>query len=262
MQTVTCQGVVLHVQVDGPEDGPFVMFANSLGTDLRVWEPLLPSLPAGLRIVRFDKRGHGLSDCPEAPYDIDTLVSDAEAVIDALGVGDIVFVGLSIGGLIGQGLAARRPELLRGLVLMDTAAKIGSPEMWQERIDGLRAGGIGSMADGILDRWFAPEMRNDAARLAPWRNMLTRTPLEGYIGCCSAIAGADFTASTSVLTIPVMAMAGSEDGSTTPDMVKATADLCNGAFHVVPNTGHLPCVEAPEQAGALISDFLKEVGHV
>ena len=118
------------------------------------------------------------------------------------------------------------------------------------------------MADGILDRWFAPEMRNDAARLAPWRNMLTRTPLEGYIGCCSAIAGADFTASTSVLTIPVMAMAGSEDGSTTPDMVKATADLCNGAFHVVPNTGHLPCVEAPEQAGALISDFLKEVGHV
>ncbi len=262
MTPITSQGVTLHTRIDGPEDGPVVMFANSLGTDLRVWDLMLPYLPDGLRTVRFDKRGHGLSDCPKAPYDMAEQVSDAEAVIDAYGLKDIVFVGLSIGGLIGQGLAARRPELLRGLVLMDTAAKIGSPEMWQERIDGLRAGGIGSMADGILDRWFAPEMRNDAARLAPWRNMLTRTPLEGYIGCCSAIAGADFTASTSVLTIPVMAMAGSEDGSTTPDMVKATADLCNGAFHVVPNTGHLPCVEAPEQAGALISDFLKEVGHV
>ncbi|OSQ47602.1 3-oxoadipate enol-lactonase [Marivita geojedonensis] len=262
MKTITSRGIALHVQTDGPESGPVVMFANSLGTDLRVWDLMLPYLPDGLRTVRFDKRGHGLSDCPEAPYDIAELVDDAEAVIDAHDLKDIVFVGLSIGGLIGQGLAARRPELLRGLVLMDTAAKIGSPEMWQERIDGLRAGGIESMAEAILDRWFAPEMRNDAARLAPWRNMLTRTPLEGYIGCCSAIAGADFTESTSGLTMPVMAMAGSEDGSTTPDMVKATADLCNGAFHVIPNTGHLPCVEAPEQAGALISDFLKEVGHV
>ncbi|MCR9108938.1 3-oxoadipate enol-lactonase [Marivita sp. XM-24bin2] len=262
MRTVTSHGVTLHVQVDGPERGPVVMLANSLGTDMRVWDPLLPFLPSGLRIVRFDKRGHGLSDCPDAPYDMDTLVSDAETVIDALGVRDVVFVGLSIGGLIGQGLAARRPDLLRALVLMDTAAKIGSPNMWQERISGLRKGGIEGMADAILDRWFAPEMRGDPTRLTPWRNMLTRTPLEGYIGCCAAIAGADFTETTKALKMPVMAMAGSEDGSTTPDMVKATADLCNGVFHVIPNTGHLPCVEAPEQTGALISEFLKEVGHV
>lgn len=262
MRTVTSQGVTLHVQVDGPDSGPVVMLANSLGTDMRVWDPLLPFLPTGVRIVRFDKRGHGLSDCPDAPYDMDTLVSDAEAVIDTLGLRDIAFVGLSIGGLIGQGLAARRPDVLRALVLMDTAAKIGSPEMWQDRIAGLRAGGISSMADAILDRWFAPEMRNDAARLAPWRNMLTRTPIEGYIGCCAAIAGADFTQSTADLTIPVMAMAGSEDGSTTPEMVQATAKLCNATFHVILDAGHLPCVEAPKQVGALISDFLKEVGHV
>jgi 3-oxoadipate enol-lactonase len=262
MRTVTSQGVTLHVQVDGPDSGPVVMLANSLGTDMRVWDPLLPFLPTGVRIVRFDKRGHGLSDCPEAPYDMDTLVSDAEAVIDTLGLRDIAFVGLSIGGLIGQGLAVRRPDVLRTLVLMDTAAKIGSPEMWQDRIAGLRAGGISSMADAILDRWFAPEMRNDAARLAPWRNMLTRTPIEGYIGCCAAIAGADFTQSTSDLTLPVMAMAGSEDGSTTPELVEATAKLCNATFHVIPDAGHLPCVEAPKQVGALISDFLKEVGHV
>lgn len=262
MKTVTSNGAVLHVQVDGPDTGPVVMFANSLGTDLRVWDPLLPFLPHGLRVVRFDKRGHGLSDCPAAPYDMNLLVSDAEAVIDALGLQDIAFVGLSIGGLIGQGLAARRPNLMRGLVLMDTAAKIGSPEMWNERIASLRSGGIGSMADAILDRWFAPEMRNDANRLAPWRHMLTRTPLEGYIGCCAAIAGADFTESTRALTLPVMAMVGAEDGATTPEMVKATAKLCNAAFHVIPDAGHLPCVEAPDAVAALISDFLKEVGHV
>ncbi len=262
MKTVTSNGVTLHVQLEGPEDGPVVMFANSLGTDLRVWDLLLPHLPEGLRIVRFDKRGHGLSDCPEAPYHMDTLVADAEVIIDTLGLRDIAFVGLSIGGLIGQGLAARRPEVMRALVLMDTAAKIGSPEMWQERIDALRTGGIGSMADSFLNRWFAPEMRNDPARLAPWRNMLTRTPIEGYIGCCAAIAEADFTRSTRALTLPVMAMAGSEDGATTPEMVRATADLCNAAFHVIQDAGHLPCIEAPEQVGALITDFLKETAHV
>lgn len=262
MKTVTSNDVTLHVQVEGPETGPVVMFANSLGTDLRVWDLLLPHLPEGLRIVRYDKRGHGLSDCPAAPYDMDTLVADAEAIIDTLGLRDIAFVGLSIGGLIGQGLAARRPETMRALVLMDTAAKIGSPEMWQDRIDALRTGGIASMADAILDRWFAPEMRNDATRLAPWRHMLTRTPIEGYIGCCAAIAGADFTETTRALTLPVMAMAGSEDGSTTPDLVRTTAELCNAAFHVIADAGHLPCIEAPEHVGALISDFLKETGHV
>ncbi|WP_416882793.1 3-oxoadipate enol-lactonase [Marivita sp.] len=262
MKTVTSNGAVLHVQVDGPDTGPMVMFANSLGTDLRVWDPLLPHMPKGLRIVRFDNRGHGLSDCPAAPYDMDTLVFDAEAVVEALGLTNVAFVGLSIGGLIGQGLAARRPDVMRALVLMDTAAKIGSPEMWGERIAAVQSGGLEPMGDAILDRWFAPEMRNDATRLAPWRNMLIRTPVDGYVGCCAAIAGADFTASTAALTLPVMAMAGSEDGATTPELVEATAKLCNAAFHVIANAGHLPCVEAPETVGALISDFLKEVGHV
>lgn len=262
MKTVTSNGAVLHVQVDGPDTGPVVMFANSLGTDLRVWDPLLPHMPKGLRIVRFDNRGHGLSDCPAAPYDMDTLVSDAEAVVDALELTNVAFVGLSIGGLIGQGLAARRPDVMRALVLMDTAAKIGSPEMWGERIAAVLSGGLEPMGDAILDRWFAPEMRNDATRLAPWRNMLIRTPVDGYVGCCAAIAGADFTASTAALTLPVMAMAGSEDGATTPELVEATAKLCNATFHVIVNAGHLPCVEAPETVGALISDFLKEVGHV
>ncbi len=262
MKTVTSNGAVLHVQVDGPDTGPVVMFANSLGTDLRVWDPLLPHMPKGLRIVRFDNRGHGLSDCPAAPYDMDTLVSDAEAVVDALGLTNVAFVGLSIGGLIGQGLAARRPDVMRALVLMDTAAKIGSPEMWGDRIAAVQSGGLEPMGDAILDRWFAPEMRNDATRLAPWRNMLIRTPVDGYVGCCAAIAGADFTASTAALTLPVMAMAGSEDGATTPELVEATAKLCKAAFHVIANAGHLPCIEAPDAVGALISDFLKEVGHV
>ncbi len=258
MQTVLFDQMMLHFRDEGPRDGRVVMFGNSLGTDLRVWDILLPLLPEGLRIVRFDKAGHGLSDCPEAPYAMDELVRDAENLAEHLGLKDITFVGLSIGGLIGQGLAAKRPDLLKALVLMDTAAQIGTNDMWNTRVNAVRKGGIESLADPILERWFAPTYRNgQPAQMAAWRNMLTRTPAEGYIGCCQAIAAADLTESTRALTLPVMAMAGDQDGSTPPALVQATAELCNAAFHIIEDAGHLPCVEQPEVVAKLITEFLE-----
>ena len=189
MQTIlSTDGVSLHVRDqhisnDGPKDAQVLMFSNSLGTDMRVWDLMLEHLSGNYRIVRYDKRGHGLSDCPNAPYSIDQLVNDAETIADTLQLTNIIFVGLSIGGLIGQGLAAKRPDLLRALVLMDTAAKIGTQAMWDERIAVLRKGGLQAMTDAILDRWFVDPLRQNKKDLAPWRNMVTRTPLEGYIGC-------------------------------------------------------------------------------
>ncbi len=257
MQTVTSGTVHLHVKDEGPRDGRVVMFGNSLGTDFRVWDLMLPHLPGGLRIVRFDKRGHGLSDCPPAPYAMDDLVGDTLAIVDALDLRDITFVGLSIGGMIGQGIAARRPDLLRALVLMDTAAKIGTPALWDDRIATVRSKGLSAMSDGIMQRWFSDAFRADAPRLAPWVNMLTRTPAEGYAGCSAAISGADLTETTKQITLPVMAIGGSEDGSTPPDVVRATADLCGAPFHLIEGAGHIPCVEAPEETAALIADFLE-----
>lgn len=257
MQTVNVSGTTLLVSDSGPRDGRVVMFGNSLGTDHRVWDALLPHLPGDLRIVRYDKRGHGLSDCPDAPYAMETLVDDAAAIADALRLRDITFVGLSIGGLIGQGLAQRRPDLLRALVLMDTAAKIGTAEMWRERIAMVRDVGLPGMAEAVLDRWFAPALRRNAVALAPWRNMLVRTPAEGYAGCCAAIAGADFSRETAALTIPVMAMVGAADGATPPALVQATADLCRAPCHVIDDAGHLPCVEQPAAVAALLKDFLE-----
>ncbi|ANT63244.1 3-oxoadipate enol-lactonase (plasmid) [Salipiger sp. CCB-MM3] len=257
MQTIDAAGVTLHIRDEGPKDGRVLMLANSLGTDLRVWDALLPLLPEGLRVVRFDKRGHGLSDAPEAPYAMETLVADAEAVCTALDLKDITFVGLSIGGLIGQGLAVKRPDLIRALVLMDTAAKIGTPEMWQTRIDGIRANGVASLADAILERWFTPGFRESDPQFALWKNMLERTPLEGYVGCCAAIAGADLTESTRALSLPVLAMAGAEDGSTPPELVRGTAELCGAEFALIDGAGHIPCVEQPEETARLITDFLR-----
>ena len=262
MQVTDIGDVRVHYRDEGPRDAPAVVFANSLGTDLRLWDKVVPLLPAGLRLVRYDKRGHGLSSCPEGPYAMGALVRDAERLMDHLGLRDTVFVGLSIGGMIAQGLAVKRLDLVRGMVLSNTAAKIGTREMWDARIDAVRADGIGALANGIMDRWFSRAFR-DTVELAAWREMLVRQPLEGYAGCCAAIAGADFLPSTATLTLPTLAIAGTEDGATPPDLVRETADLVKGSrFHLMRGAGHLPCVEKPQEYADTLTAFLREIGHV
>jgi 3-oxoadipate enol-lactonase len=253
--------VALHWREDGDPGGAPVVFANSLGTDLRLWDDVVPLLPPGLRIIRYDKRGHGLSSCPPAPYSMGALVTDAERLLDHLGVTGCVFVGLSIGGMIAQGLAVKRLDLVRGMVISNTAAKIGTAQMWEERIAAVRAGGIEALADAVMERWFSKPFRQTEA-LAGWRNMLVRQPAEGYIGCGAAIAGTDFYTTTATLTLPTLAIAGTEDGSTPPDLVRETADLIKGSrFHLMRGAGHLPCVEKPGEYAEVLTAFLHEIGH-
>jgi 3-oxoadipate enol-lactonase len=147
-------------------------------------------------------------------------------------------------------------------VLSNTTARIGTAEMWQARIASVREGGIDSLADGLMDRWFSKKFRA-TPELAMWRNMLVRQPLEGYAGCCAAIAGTDFYTTTAGLTLPTLAIAGSEDGATPPDLVRETAGLVRGSrFHLIRGAGHLPCVEAPQEYARVLTGFLQEIGHV
>jgi 3-oxoadipate enol-lactonase len=262
MKIATLGDVALHYRVDGPEDGAPVVFANSLGTDMRLWDPILPLLPEGLRIIRFDKRGHGLSSCPAAPYAMGALVSDTERLLDHLKVRDCLFVGLSIGGMIAQGLAVKRMDLVRAMVLSNTAAKIGTPEIWAGRIAAVREGGIEAIADAVMERWFSPAFRA-TPDLALWRNMLTRQEADGYIGCSAAISGTDFFATTASLRLPTLGIAGDADGSTPPDLVRETTDLVPGSrFHLIRKAGHLPCVERPEEYARVLTGFLHDTGHL
>ncbi|SFT34562.1 3-oxoadipate enol-lactonase [Sedimentitalea nanhaiensis] len=254
--------VQLHYRVDGDPDGAPLVFANSLGTDLRLWDPVLPLLPKGLKIIRYDKRGHGLSSAPPAPYGMGALVRDAERLLDRLQVRNCVFVGLSIGGMIAQGLAVKRLDLVRAMVLSNTAAKIGTAPMWQDRIDAVNAGGIESLADAVMERWFSKAFRA-TPELALWRNMLVRQPVQGYAGCCAAIAGTDFFTPTSGLRLPTLGIAGDQDGATPPDLVRETVNLIPGAqFHLMRGAGHLPCVENPIEYARVLGDFLASTGHV
>jgi 3-oxoadipate enol-lactonase len=255
MLAIRHQGRTIHAAVSGDPDGLPVVFANSLGTDLRVWDPLLPP---GLRLVRYDKRGHGLSG-GDGAWAIDDLAADLEALMDALGVEAAVVCGLSVGGMIAQALAARSPGRVRALILCDTAARIGPASIWQDRIAAVEAGGIAPIADAVLERWFSPRFRAEDPALALWRNMLVRTPTAGYAATCAAIRDADLTASTRALRLPTLAVAGEIDGATPPDLVRATAELIPGArFAVIPGCGHLPPAEAPEALARLVADFLKE----
>ena len=261
LTSVDLGDVRLHVREDGPSDGPAVVFANSLGTDLRLWDGVVARLPRHLRLVRYDKRGHGLSDAPPGRYSMDALVRDAEGVCDALAVRACVLVGLSIGGMIAQGLASRRPDLVHAMVLSNTAAKIGTAETWAERIDAVNADGIDAVSDAVMERWFSPAFRASPMR-PPWQRMLETQPAHGYVGCMAAIQGTDFYAQTAALHLPTLAIGGDLDGSTPPDLVRETAALIPGArFELMRGVGHLPCVEDPAGYATILADFLASVGY-
>lgn len=261
MQAVTIDGRVIEVRDDGPRQAPALVLAGALGTDLRVWDALLAHLPEGLRLIRFSKAGHGLSDV--APHrGIGDYADDLMAVMDQCDIRRATLVGLSMGGMIAQSVAAKAPERVAGLVLCSTAARIGSADLWAQRIADVEAKGMAAMADPILERWFSPEWRaGNPGSLGLWRNMLSRLPVEGYTAACTALRDGDLSDSTPRWRGPTLCIVGERDGSTPPDVVAELAALIDGArLETIAGVGHLPPVEAPDRVGRLITDFLKEHG--
>jgi len=261
MQAMVVGGVTLHFRDEGPQHAPALVFSNSLGTDFRIWDRLLPLLPAGWRVIRYDTRGHGLSEAPARAWSMDDLGDELAGLLDGLGVRGAVVCGLSIGGMIAQTLAVRRPDLVRALILCDTAAKIGDTASWNARIAAVERDGIAAIAGPVLQRWFSARFHERRVEeLALWREMLTRTPVAGYVGCAAAIRDADLTGATARLRLPTLAVAGDEDGATPPALVEATARSIPGArFSVIDGAGHLPCIEQPAALAALIADFLGDL---
>lgn len=262
MPHINLNGHSMHYRDEGDPNGAPVVFSNSLATTLHLWDPILPHLPNGLRIIRYDMRGHGDTDVPPAPYSMGTLVKDVEALLDHLKIKDALIVGLSIGGMVAQGLAIKRLDLVRAMVLSNTAAKIGTQTMWEDRFETARAKGVAALSDATMARWFSRDFQSNP-EIAKWKAMFEATETEGYIGCGSAVMGTDFYTPTSGLRLPTLGIAGSEDGATPPDLVRETIALIPGArMELLRRTGHLPCAEKPETYAALLTAFLEETGHV
>lgn len=261
MQFARLNGVTLHHQVIGADpEKPTIIFINSLGTDFRIWRDVIVRLVGEYGLITYDKRGHGLSELGET-ITMDDHVDDLAAVIDHYGAKNVIVCGLSVGGLIALGLSKKRPDLVRALILCDTAHKIGTPEMWNARIAAITEGGIASLSDSILERWFTKEFRSaDNPEFAGYRMMLERCPLEGYTGTCGAIRDTDYTDIALNLPVPAICVVGEEDGSTPPEVVGEMAKLIpNSRYQAIPGAAHLPCIEKPVELSEIIRAFIEQL---
>jgi 3-oxoadipate enol-lactonase len=255
-------GIALNYRLDGDPTGTALVFANSLGTNLTMWDPIMDLMPESLKILRYDMRGHGQSQVPDPPYSMGALVRDIEQLLDMLEIRNCLFVGLSVGGLVAQGLSVKRLDLVRAVVLSNTGAKIGTAEIWDGRINMIREGGLEAVVDATMERWFTKKFRQ-SPEIEHWSDMMLSTPVDGYTGCAEAIKGTDFYTPTSGLRLPTLGIAGSDDGATPPDLVRETVDLVPGSeFALIRKAGHLPHVEQPEEYARLLIDFMKKTGHL
>lgn len=253
MEARTVNGQLIAYRHRTGGGGPCVVFANSLGSDQSLWDDVIARLPRGFDALTFDLRGHGQSGLSEG-FGIADMADDLIALLESLNLSNVILCGVSVGGMIAQSLAARRPDLLRALILSNTAPQIGTKERWNTRIDAIEAGGLDSIADTILDNWFAASYRDRAPdAVAMHRNMLCRTSAAGYTSVCAAIRDADLTADTARITIPTLCIGGTEDQSTTADHVSAMAALIPDACcEILEDVGHLPALEVPDRMAALI----------
>jgi 3-oxoadipate enol-lactonase len=263
MNFARIKGVTLHYRISGPPAGSPLVLVNSLGTDARIWDDFIAIVAGRYRVMSYDKRGHGLSDAVSGPYRLEDHLDDLFGLAHLVGFDSFALAGVSVGGLIAQGAAARHRARIRALVLCDTAAKIGTASFWDDRISAVMAGGTIGIADSIMERWFSPAFRRERlAELAGWRNMLVRTDRAGYASTCLTLRDTDLTPETATIDIPCLVVAGEHDLSTPPDLVRATAELIKGSrFEIIRHASHIPSIEQPVVLAALVTDFLREVGY-
>ncbi|HNB53748.1 MAG TPA: 3-oxoadipate enol-lactonase [Anaerolineales bacterium] len=261
MKFVTLNGTTLHYQWDGDPHGTPLVLIHSLGTDLRIWDDLIPHLDPAPRVLRFDLRGHGLSADPADELPLSVFSSDVVALLDHFGIAQATILGLSIGGLIALDFALRYPARVNALLLSDTAAKIGTAELWQTRMDTLRTHGMAHLVDAILPRWFAPDFAT--RHPAPYEGahtLFVRNSVLGYTAACAALRDGDLRADVSQITVPALILCGSEDAATPPSVVQTLADaLPNARFALIPDAGHTPPIEQPMRMAEAINDFLSKI---
>ncbi len=249
---------MMHLNLIRGSDTALV-FINSLGTDLRMWDAVVSRLPKGWSSLRMDKRGHGLSETAPQGYGIPDLAEDVIAAMDHEGIERAVFVGCSVGGLIALHIALLVPERVIGLALSNTASMLGASEGWHTRIEGVHTTGMGAMAETILPRWFGPAML-ERPEAVLWRTMLARTDRAGYIATCAAIAGTDITDHLGEVEQPTLVFGGRHDLATPPEVVERLArNLPHADLVMFETTGHLPAIEAPEAFTKALVRFVDNI---
>jgi 3-oxoadipate enol-lactonase len=257
---IDANGISIAYELAGPENAPVVMFSHSLATNYTMWSPQIDALQAHYRVLRYDTRGHGQSSAPAGAYDLTTLAADAVGLIDALDIARVNWVGLSMGGMIGQVMGLDHGDRIGAMVLCDTASAVpaAAAATWGERIANAHANGMEPLVEPTIERWFTPPYIEAApAVVNPVRTMIRTTPVDGYVGCCEAIRTLNLTARLSAIDRPTLVMVGEEDVGTPVAVSEAIVAEIDGAELVVlPSASHLSNLEQADRFNGALLAFL------
>jgi len=256
---IKANDITINYEIDGPEGAPWVVFSNSLATDVSMWEPQVEALKSRFRILRYDQRGHGKTDAPAGRYTFNHLIGDALGLIDGLKIERPHWVGLSMGGATGLGIVERYPDRIDRLVVCDTgcASTPASAKQWEERIAIIAKDGVEALVEPTVRRWHpAQAVAANAPQIDKVRSMVRATPANGFMGCAAALADHDFRSAIATVTRPVLFLVGDQDGVNPPAMRELHAALPGSKFVEIAGAGHISNLDQPAAFTRAISDFL------
>jgi 3-oxoadipate enol-lactonase len=264
MMKVTANGISIHYTLEGAQSAPLITLSHSLATNLTMWEPQMEALLKSHRVIRYDTRGHGETSVPQGPYSFDMLAEDAAALLQALDIRKTVFMGISMGGMIGQVLGIKRQGLLSGLILCDTMSRI--PEetrsIWAERINTVQEEGMESQVGSTIERWFTPRFREKHPEVVEKVEVMIRaTNPQGYIGCAYAIRELNLTEKISDIGVPTLIIVGEDDPGTPVSASEAIHEkIRDSELVILKSAAHLSNIEQSEAFNKAVLNFLYKIG--
>lgn len=255
--------VRVHYSVSGCEDGELLVLSNSLGSTHRMWDKVMTAIEAQYRVLRYDTRGHGGSSIPPGPYTIDELGGDLLRLLGEIRAERVSFCGLSLGGLTGMWLGLNAPQRLNRLVLANTAARIGTPQTWEDRVAFVHQSGMEQLSAATPGRWFTPQYRETHAdEMEQIRRMIAGINPDGYAACCAVLRDTDLSAQISSISVPTLVITGTHDPATPPSDGRAIADAVPGAQYIELDASHMSAWEQSAQFADAVLQFLAQgVGH-
>lgn len=259
MHYLDLPGHRLRYRIDGADQAaPWLLFCNSLGTDLHMWDAQAAVLSRHFRVLRYDRRGHGRSSAPPRPYSLADLGGDVIALLDRQEIEKAHFCGLSIGGLTGQWLGINAGQRLNKLVICAAAAKIGTAEGWAARVDDVRMNGLSALTAATAERWFTPAFKAaEPGVVSSVLESFAATSVEGYTGCCTALAGADFREEIKRIANPLLAISGDDDPVCPPSDLEYIAARVQQGRHLSLRGRHIVNIESSQAFNAALLDFLR-----
>jgi 3-oxoadipate enol-lactonase len=258
---IETNGIQTNYEFSGRADAPVVVLSHSLGSSLEMWNPQIELLSNHFQVLRYDTRGHGGSDVPPEGYSLEDMAQDAIGLMDALKIDTVYWVGLSMGGMIGQALALNHTDRIQRLALCDTAAVIPdeAQPIWQERIDAAEQDGLQALVEGTLERWFTPTYyENNPPEVEHIRKLFLSTPLAGYLGCSEAIRKLNYLGQLSEINIPTLIIIGEEDFGTPVEAAEAMhARIAGSKLVILPSAAHLSNIQQAGRFNEALLGFLQ-----